>query len=480
MAWTHYGNRGTAQNKTSSATLAITPTATIAVGRLLIIWTAWDSHRGTPYPISATSSIGQTKVTDSQGNIYVQLTSQGAAEDGTHVRAGLFISRIRTQLTTSDTVTITSKTAVDAKSASMHEFGSTLTGWVFNSQGQDSDHVWRTANGDVPDLVLASMVSQSYLLLHLLAVEGPDTDAYTWDGDYTQITGTGTTGGADDENVHIRGSYRIATLTGDTLSITSDTADRDLSQGLFSLAEVDIPSGSKTFPEYGLLDDANRADENPLSFGGMWLKSSGGLGVVPGGIQDADLKVLSNEFKVAHSHIDSYGKYFWQDDIPCAYSEAWATLSANPSASIEGQTPPTPDTNPGVRGIGVGIGKPDGFSGSDLTAAVNLMRLGKFQVDDLLWFRNPSSGGILMAFVGAMAAGMRIGVQQIAGRYYHAYIDQNLGNGWEWLMCIDWGNSPLTRPQRPILWVSGTEAAADNFGGGHRCFGPKIIRRLGG
>ena len=479
MSWTHYGNRGTAQNKTSSATLAITPTATIAVGRLLIIWTAWDSHRGTPYPIGQTASIDQTKVTDSQGNIYTQLASQGAAEDGTHVRAGLFISRIRTQLTTSDTVTITSKTAVDSKSASMHEFGSTLTGWVFNDQGQDSDPVWRTVEGDVPDLVLASMVSQSYLLLHLLAVEGPDTDAYTWDGDYTQITGTGTTGGADDENVHIRGSYRIATLTGDTLSITSDTADRDLSHGLWSLAEVDIPSGSQAFPEYGLLDDANRANENPLSFGGWWLKGTGYGGSSTGGNADADLKVLSNEIKVAHSHIDSGGKYFWQDDIPCAYSEAWATLSANPSASIEDQPTPLPDTNPGARGIYVGMGKPDGAAGTDLTAVVALKRKGKFQVDDLLWFYNPHSGGRLMAFVGAMAAGMRIGVQQIAGRYYHAYIDQNLGNGWEWLMCVDWGNSALTHPQRPLLAVVGTEAAADDFGGGHRCFSGDIIRRLG-
>jgi hypothetical protein len=471
MSWTHYGNLGTAQNKASSATLTLTPTATIAVGRLLIIWTAWDSHRGTPYPISYTADIDQTKVTDSQGNVYVQLTSSGAAEDGTHVRGGLFITKVRTQLTTSDTVTITSKTAVVAKCASMHEFGSTLSGWARNSIF-DHDPVWRTADGDVPDLVLSGLTSQAYLLLHMLAVEGPDTDAYTWDADYTQITGTGTTGGADAENVHIRGGFRIATLTSDTVAITSDTADRDLTQTLIPLCEVDIPA---LFPEYTILDNANRADENPLSFGGWWLKSAagGGLGNVPGGITNADLKVLSNEFKVAHSHIDSYGKYYWQDDIPCGYAEAWATLSTNPSASIAAQGGGLPDTNPGVRGIGIGLGGGEGI----VPWAVHLKRLGKFQVDDLLWAHTPVSGFRTMAFIGAMAAGMKIGIQMQVGRYFHTWIDQNGGNGWEWLVAHDFGAPTIDHPFRPILWVSGTEAAADDFGGGHRCFPGDIIRR---
>ena len=109
-----------------------------------------------------------------------------------------------------------------------------------------------------PNLTLSSLPSQAYLFLHILGVEGPDTDAYTWDADYTQITTTGTTGGTDTDNVHIRGGYRIATLTGDTVGITSTTADRDLVHGLFALGEVTLTA---TFPEYDLLDDFDRSDE---------------------------------------------------------------------------------------------------------------------------------------------------------------------------------------------------------------------------
>src|SRR3989304_3546894 len=39
-----------------------------------------------------------------------------------------------------------------------------------------------------------SLTSREYLWIHGLAGEGPQTDAYTWDADYTQVSGNGTTG----------------------------------------------------------------------------------------------------------------------------------------------------------------------------------------------------------------------------------------------------------------------------------------------
>lgn len=482
MSWSHIANRGTAQNKTSGTTLTITPSGTIAVGRFLVLWIAHDNEPTGPSPQvfnSATFDLEHLKVTDSQGNVYTQLFAAGEATAGQPVGA-LFISKIRTQLTTSDTVTITHWAAITAKCASMHEFSSTLSGFARFDQGGIDWDIWSAASGDVPDLTPGSMTNQAYLILHVLAVEGPNTDAYTWDTDYTQITGTGTTGGADDTNMHIRGGWRIATLTSDTIGITSTTADRDLVHGCVSLSEVNKPS---TFPRYALLDDANRSNENPLTDAGWWeISAAGGaLGTVPGGIVNANLKVDNNMIKVDHTHIDSYGKAYWRDDIPCDIAEVWATLAANPTASIENQTVPNPPTNPGVRGIGVGLGPPDFVT---VAVAVHLKRMGKFQVDDLMWFHQPGSGVRTITYIGAMAAGMRIGLEMEQSRYWHVWFDQNGGNGWEYLMSHDYGppgdptGLTITHPWRPILWVSGTEAAADNFGGGHRCFPGDIMRRV--
>ena len=92
----------------------------------------------------------------------------------------------------------------------------------------------------------------------------------------------------------------------------------------------------------------------------------------------------------------------------------------------------------------------------------------------------PSSGARSIAYIGSLTAGMKIGIQMIAGRYFHCWLDQDLGDGWEWLMAQDMGTLMqfnIGHPYRPTLWVSGTESGADDFGGGHICFPPNFIRR---
>ncbi len=474
MSWSHIANRGTAQNKTASRTLAIPVSGTVAVGRLLVVWSAWDNHQGAPYPTSLSFDIElMNKVTDTKGNIYMQLACLQHVGGGDGVRGALYVSKITTQLTTSDTVTIWSKddgtTSSDivAKCASMHEFSSTLTGWArYFSWDHD---LWRTADGDVPDLVVTGVQSQGYLVLHMLAVEGPNTDAYTWDADYTQITGTGTTGGVDDSNVHIRGGWRIATFTSDTIAITSTTADRDLTHIMILLSEVDIPSADLTFPQFGVLDDFNRANEDPLA-SKWWFKDEGGggWGAVPGGITNSSMKIVTNQVVKVATHADSYGKYFWNDDIPCMYGEVWATLSGVPDNVIGAGSPPT---NPGRRGIGVGF-QPEAQSGWE----VALFREGKFQVDDALHFHFNGSFFRTHSYIGDLAVGMRIGMQMISARYFHTYIDK--GSGWQWLVCHDTPDVfSYTQPFRATLRLGGKDAAVDNYGGGHPCFTPNIVRR---
>lgn len=491
MSWSHQGHKGSAQNKTPSAILDIPLSASVDAGDLLVVWTAWDNDTGS-YAASASSNLElMAKVTDTQGNRYTQLVCQQRVGEADGVRGALYVGTIRNALTTSDTVTIHSAewwdtsgpNDITAKCASMHAFRSTLSGWA-RAFAMDSDASWLAASGDVPDLsVVSDWRSEEHLILHMLAVEGPDTDAYTWDSDYTQITGTGTTGGADAENVHIRGGWRIATVTGDTISITSTTADRDLTHAMVALNEVEIPDGDLTFPQFELLDDFNRADQNPLS-ASMWLKDpdGGGWGTAGAMSVASDFQIVGNELTKAHAHEDSYGKYLWQEDHFCRYAETWATLSGVPDDVINVMPVPQPVSNPGRRGLGVGFDKL--AAGTDFRYEAAWFRRGKFQVDDLHHFHFPGQFFRTMTYIGPMTAGHKIGLQMIAERYLHSYID--VGSGWEWLHCHDvavGGSShvyPYPSPARSSLRLGGKDVAVDDFGGGNRCFPGDIMRRVRG
>lgn len=100
-------------------------------------------------------------------------------------------------------------------------------------------HTFLANDGADPGAItLGSLPSRAYLWVWALAGEGPNTDAYTFDADYTTITGAGTTGGGAASNMHVRMGYRLFTGTTDTVDVTSTTADRDYAQALAALYEV--------------------------------------------------------------------------------------------------------------------------------------------------------------------------------------------------------------------------------------------------
>ncbi|MGH2362622.1 MAG: hypothetical protein ACRDGM_19015, partial [bacterium] len=330
----------------------MTLTGSVSVGDLLVVWAAWDNETGL---LSDTSAFNLgLKCQDSQGNIYCQLYSQTASGSSNHARAAIFLARIRTALTTSDTVTITCQDTLVAKAASLHRFTmDTSKRWaIVNTQPANAI----TSAADPPALTLGSLTSRPYLLLHVLAAEGPETDAYTWDADYTQVAGDGTTGGADDENIHVRGGYRIATLTTDTVDVTSTTADRDYVQGFVAVCEVDYDSIFPA-PENGILDDANRADENPADNGDWNTTTIATTGTAPpGGNAGSFVKVVSNQFRVQNeAHVDNNGGSWWDWTTPAGVdADVYASCPTIPSNSSVPQVPSfLPDTNAGSRGWGV-------------------------------------------------------------------------------------------------------------------------------
>lgn len=498
MSWSHISNRGTVQNKTASTTLTLTFTGTVAVGRFLVLWSAWDDHPGAPFPFGGGGTNHDAeymnRVVDTQGNYWTQVCQIGHQGTATGVRLAMYVCQVKTQLTTSDSVTIHSlpdqfrgsaagANDIVAKCASVHEFSKATTGWS-RRFAWDHDTIV-TANGDLPDLVLGSgsLPNEQHLLLYGIAAEGPNTDAYTFDADYTSITATGTTGGADTDNVHVRGGWRIATLTTETVAHSSNTADRDAAQWLMALGEVDIPSGGLTFPQFELLDDFNRADQNPLGAPGWWFDDGvgGGWSVAGGNTVDGGLKIVGNEVVKVHSHDDSYDRVFWNDDIPCRYAEVWATLSGVPSNDSQTQGVPLPPTNYGRRGMGVCIERPFDV-GPDFRYEAAWFRSGKFQGWDIHHFHFPGQFFRTQTYIGDMAEGHKIGLQCIDGKWFHSYID--VGSGWEWLHCHDVRNGSggeiyqWPSPARIGLRMGGKDCAVDDFGGGNDCFRPDTIRRL--
>lgn len=489
MSWTHEGNRGTANSKTASSTFSITLNADVDAGQILLLWVVCDGNSAGEDNSAATFDVGAFAVTDDSDNIYAQLYAAGQTNaDG--VFGALFITRVQYALSSGDQITIRINESPVAKAASVHEFSidrDTFARYEF----YDFDIQWTAGSGDVPDIIVSPPLNQEYLWVHLLAVEGPNTDTYTWDADYTQITGDGTTGGADDSNVHIRGGFRVFTGTSDTVSVTSNTADRDLSQAFMVLTECDFKPGG--FPTCDVLDNFNRADADPLS--GQWIYSSagGGLGAVgDGSIVNAHFRLDGNEVKLSEqTHDDHYGKYYWDDSIPCFDFEVYATMSQVPSDESHTQPIPQPPTNRGIRGVHVGVSGPDGaFSAGPATGFFRYStRASYYVVDDLIWAHHPGQGIRTKSYIGAHTVGMRIGLQCDGGRFVHFWIDRNTGHGWELWYTLDYltyktiGSVDFGDPTRFFLTISGTEsatAAADNFGGCYDCFGPQIYRRVSG
>ena len=270
MAFTAIGSLGTAQVKnatpgtdpTLAVDITISPSRAVAVGRLVVIWLAADSIVD---PAESGSSVLYTRMCchDDEDNVYDTIAAGKVGATGSGAQGAIFISRLRNALTTSSVITVRTQQfpagTTIARAISVEEF-SIADGMIWATTTISSVG---TLAADPAAISLSSLPSgYEYLWLHLLAAEGPETDTYTWDADYTQITGNGTTGGAADSNMHIRGGYRIASLTSDTVNVTSDTADRDYQQELVAIAEIPLDS---SFPTAPLLDDFNRADVDPLN-----------------------------------------------------------------------------------------------------------------------------------------------------------------------------------------------------------------------
>lgn len=323
MGFVSQGSRGHTSSKGNAsgteATLSLSPSQTIPIGRLVVVWFAGDSiHQaggddGDPLNY-------RMKCQDSVGNIYTTVAGGSDGGDNIYAQTAIFVTFTRFAIGTSDSITVTEMVITSGQVApramSIEEFSYDVDKqWAVTDEGAQKITNRATDPGAISRV--SGQSGREYLWLHSLGAEGPNSDTYTWDSDYTQIAGDGTTGGADDSNIHLRGGWRIATITSDTVDVTAGTPTRDYTQVMVKLTLVDgAPDGA--FPTVpGLLDDFNRADEDPLGTALLnW--DTGNCGPRSNGANPAHMEVSSNQAKCDSSSTIGGS---W-------YSTTWAALAA--------------------------------------------------------------------------------------------------------------------------------------------------------
>lgn len=297
MGWASVGSLGTNTAKAAGATLALSPSSNVPVGDFVAIWVSWESD----YFFGPDERQNQRMAcTDDAGNWWASLATWYVPGSGTELVA-LFVCRLRVALTTGSTITLTHKNAaLVAKAMSAWQFTTSGTAYRWaatldNTGGNGSVGV------DPPATSIGSLPSQEYLYLYALSASAPSTDAYTFPGGWTQITAAGTTGGTAASNKTILGAFKIATSTGESIDVSSDTADRNYSQALTAVCETVL---DPFFPTAPILDDFDRADEDPLV--GGWQ-----IGGSNPGFSLRKLRVTSNQCAMSLTTGGGAGSQWW-------------------------------------------------------------------------------------------------------------------------------------------------------------------------
>lgn len=452
MAFASVGSRGSMNEKSVNQTGVISPSATVSAGNLLGVWVAWQSHYF--FGPDGSQNLHHGCI-DSVGNIYNTLVSwytPGGA--GTYI--GLFMTEVTTAITTSDTITVTFfGTGGQTKAISLWEFSKDPTKrWAYV---RDQSNGAGAFPGDPPSVTLSSLPSgKEYLLLHVLGSQGPNTDSFTWDSDYTQITGDGTTGGADSSNITLRGGFRIATLTTDTVDVTSDTADRNCDNAIMAICEVE----GEGFPRASVVDNFNRADEDPLDNGTWDTTKTPGFGT-------AKLKVATNV--VAMSSGTGEGSQQWIDEATgheAACAEVFATLSTRGAMNLYWL-----GTGDG------GLATLDALCvGSNPESATNVGS--RMYQGDAGNQGNIASGVVISSWFD-MQSGDKVGGQWISP-VLHLWLDD--GSGWRWVSADYRTSAPTIRDQGFFAMSTQGDTATriDDFGFGFGCLRAQqqIIRRI--
>lgn len=248
MAWSFSGHRGSANNKTSGPVITVAPNQTVPVNAVLVAVCVTDNIN-TAGGVSATHIVA-----DFKGNVWTKIIEfTNAAAAGAGITASVWVSKITTALTTSDTIALTLSANTTAKAIGLYEYavgannGLYIQGGAGNQQDATSS----------PTVTASGLPSRNYAVLGVVAREEDTAGTYTMDSDYNDRTKFGTTGGTGNTNVSCIVGDRVVTATGDTFAPTTLSAAADCVTVMVAMYEI-TPQAS-TFV-YSLDDVVNNGD----------------------------------------------------------------------------------------------------------------------------------------------------------------------------------------------------------------------------
>lgn len=111
MSFSAVTGRANGSATSSGTTLSVSPAANITVGKLVFVCSTTDNY------VTSSGSSGEHSISDSQSNVWTKVAeytnSDGVAADG--ITVSVFWSVITTQISTSDTITLTCANSVEDK-----------------------------------------------------------------------------------------------------------------------------------------------------------------------------------------------------------------------------------------------------------------------------------------------------------------------------------------------------------------------------
>lgn len=193
---------GSGSNKTSGTTLSVTPTINVPIGSVLVVEVATDN--------SVTGSIESTDhtISSSPANTWTKIreVNRGTAV-GSGITTSLWASLITTEITTSDSITLTLATAVTAKIFTARSF-TLATGWTVNLGAIESG-ILQTVDVS-PAVNSPSLTSRDWLLLGLVGRERLLT-GITQPAGWTERPSEGTSDGSAESNVSVTRADKVLT-----------------------------------------------------------------------------------------------------------------------------------------------------------------------------------------------------------------------------------------------------------------------------
>jgi hypothetical protein len=456
--------------------LDLSPSSDVPAGEIVLVYVAWSSH----YFFGPDGEeLSECYCGDSVGNHYMQLFGGYMPSHIDSTFAAIFMGQLHHRLNTTDTITV-KHFGPGAKAVSLWQVGIREDQrWaLMRDQLVAAGSVAGSGLYDPSAMTISGLsADEHYLICHVLASMGPPSDPYTWDSDYEQIDTAGTSGhgtgsGApptSDQSV-LGGLRVVSGITSDTIDVTNTGTARQWGQAVVAVVALTTDEDFFEFPNTPLIDDFNRANEDPNDGSGKWDHTGGRPG-----FGTAYTRVVSNKAGMSSSGTGSGSEFTTASitsDDGLGESEVWGTIDtagdavlyllatgAGSSANLAslgvgyrdgGQRAMNQDTRGIVALVGWG---PLGFGG-DIPA------------DDaaILW--------------GKFASSFKVGLQQLAYWTQHLFIDD--GEGWLWVAAIRKTDSGSFRADGKfgIGFEGDVATRLDDFGGGalHRDIG-QIIRR---